>query len=286
MPEPDFERLNRLIKEAGAEWEAGSISMSRFFGERPTTEHFGLSFDPVPAAREAAALRLEEGTKFATAAPPPRKLDWRRQGGNFVTAPKDQSSCGSCVAFATVGCLESRTLIAQNRPGGNLDLSEAHLFYCGAPNSCGTGWYFDPALQFAMNTGVGLEAQFPYTPGNQPCRQIPPAVRVTGYARASSRTARKEALTRGPVIGGMQVFDDFMTYRNGVYRHVSGNFLGWHAVLVIGYDDEAGYWIAKNSWSAGWGENGFFRIAYGQCSIDTDALFYDPSVAISAGASV
>jgi hypothetical protein len=62
MPEPDFERLNRLIKEAGAEWEAGRTSMSRFFGERPTTEHFGLSFDPVPASREAAALRLEEGS--------------------------------------------------------------------------------------------------------------------------------------------------------------------------------------------------------------------------------
>jgi C1A family cysteine protease len=137
-----------------------------------------------------------------------------------------------------------------------------------------------------MNPGVGLETQFPYTPGNQSCRQIPPAVKVTSYARASSRTARKEALTRGPVIGGMQVFDDFMTYTNGVYRHVSGNFLGWHAVLVIGYDDGAGYWIAKNSWSSGWGEKGFFRIAYGQCSIDTDALFYDPQVALSAGASV
>jgi hypothetical protein len=32
----------------------------------------------------------------------------------------------------------------------------------------------------------------------------------------------------------MRVFDDFMTYGGGVYRHVTGNFLGWHAVLVIG----------------------------------------------------
>lgn len=36
-----------------------------------------------------------------------------------------------------------------------------------------------------------------------------------------------------------------------------------HAVLMVGYDDtyDPPYWLLKNSWSTGWGEDGYFRIA-------------------------
>ncbi len=39
-------------------------------------------------------------------------------------------------------------------------------------------------------------------------------------------------------------------------------------MLVVGYNDTQKYWIVKNSWGAGWGENGFGRIGYGECKID------------------
>jgi hypothetical protein len=35
-------------------------------------------------------------------------------------------------------------------------------------------------------------------------------------------------------------------------------------VSCVGYDDNQGCWICKNSWGTGWGESGFFQIAYGQ----------------------
>jgi C1A family cysteine protease len=41
-------------------------------------------------------------------------------------------------------------------------------------------------------------------------------------------------------------------------------------VSVVGYDDATGCWICKNSWGAGFGEGGFFRIAYGNCGIDAE----------------
>jgi C1A family cysteine protease len=76
--------------------------------------------------------------------------------------------------------------------------------------------------------------------------------------------------TRGPLASAFTVYSDFfLWYSSGVYRHVSGDFLGLHCTCVIGYDDAAGCWICKNSWGAGWGESGFFRIAYGQCGIDS-----------------
>jgi C1A family cysteine protease len=31
----------------------------------------------------------------------------------------------------------------------------------------------------------------------------------------------------------------------------------------------AGCWIARNSWGTGWGDSGYFRIAYGECGIES-----------------
>ena len=50
---------------------------------------------------------------------------------------------------------------------------------------------------------------------------------------------------------------------------MSGNLAGGHCVVLIGYDDGQGCWIARNSWGAGWGDSGYFRIAYGECGIET-----------------
>ena len=49
-----------------------------------------------------------------------------------------------------------------------------------------------------------------------------------------------------------------------MYDGVSG-YAGGHEVAVVGYNDTGSYWIAKNSWGSGWGDAGFFKIAYGQC---------------------
>ena len=84
----------------------------------------------------------------------------------------------------------------------------------------------------------------------------------------------------GPFEALMVVYQDFYSYRSGVYRHVWGSSVGVHAVAIVGYDDSLGYWIAKNSWGTGWGEAGWFRIAYGDSSIDNYAYVpqVDPAV--------
>ena len=69
-------------------------------------------------------------------------------------------------------------------------------------------------------------------------------------------------------MGGFEVFEDFLYYSQGVYEHVWGASVGYHAVTLVGWDDVEGCWIAKNSWDTSWGEDGWFKIAYGQCSLE------------------
>lgn len=266
----DLAEVREAIGRADASWTARETSMADRL--RPGEEGFlGLSM----SEDERMGLLAEAFSVAAVFAAPPPAIDWRdKDGTNYVSSIKDQSRCGACVAFATVASMESRIAIASNRW---LDLSEAHLFFCGAGQACAQGWQFEPALVQARDTGVGDEANFPYTPSNQPCRNIPIVARVKpGWGRPVSSRARKAAIaTSGPVIAGMRVFEDFGYYGGGVYRHVTGTFLGLHAVCVVGYDDEGQYWIAKNSWGDDWGEQGYFRIGYGQCGLDSEFPFYD-----------
>jgi len=72
--------------------------------------------------------------------------------------------------------------------------------------------------------------------------------------------------TYGPLTTTFTVYSDFFSYRSGVYTYTSGTYQGGHAVLIVGYDDPGQYFIVKNSWGTGWGEAGFFRIAYSEVS--------------------
>lgn len=54
-----------------------------------------------------------------------------------------------------------------------------------------------------------------------------------------------EIMTNGPVEAAFKVYNDFLTYKSGVYRHVTGSFLGGHAIKIIGWGVEEGtkYWL-------------------------------------------
>ena len=65
-------------------------------------------------------------------------------------------------------------------------------------------------------------------------------------------------------------------YRGGVFDGCDFNQnMGLnHAVVVVGYgtDDKDGdYWVVRNSWGSGWGEEGYIRLrreAKAQCGVN------------------
>lgn len=279
MARLELDEVLAAMESMGVSWEAGETEITPYL-DAEGRGLFGLSLGEPERLSLMEEAMTEEPATLLAAAPPPPSIDWRNVNGhNWVTGIRNQGTCGSCVAFATCAVLESRAKRSQSDSNLTIDLSEAHLFFCGAGMACDRGWNFDPALIFCRDHGVGQEADFPYTPMNQPCTSISPEVQVTSWNREVSQLERKQAVAQnGPVIAGMRVFEDLYYYHSGVYQHVAGRFRGLHAVAVIGYDDPQQHWIVKNSWGTNWGDQGFMRIGYGECGLDTKFPFYDPSL--------
>ena len=73
------------------------------------------------------------------------------------------------------------------------------------------------------------------------------AFRIDGVAKIQA-----EIMANGPVSASFTVFNDFLTYRSGVYTHVTGADLGGHAVKIYGWGTDAtgaDYWMVANSWN-------------------------------------
>ena len=83
-------------------------------------------------------------------------------------------------------------------------------------------------------------------------------------------------MQNGPVEVAFTVYQDFLTYKSGVYSHTTGDELGGHAVKLIGWGTENGvdYWLCSNSWTTSWGNNGYFKIRKGtdECGIEDDVV--------------
>ena len=78
----------------------------------------------------------------------------------------------------------------------------------------------------------------------------------------------------------MKIYNDFLSYKTGIYKHTTGSLLGGHAVKIVGWGVNNGlsYWICANSFGTSWGELGFFRILFGECGIDAKAYTCSPLI--------
>ena len=253
--------LQVKIDRAGADWVAGQTTMSHLSKvERQRLGKARIRKDP-------SVVPLQAGYKV-----PYGTFDWRNKDGkNWITPVKSQGSCGSCWAFGAVGAVEAKINIDNRNPNIDADLSEQHLVSqcCSNCGDC-NGGYPTSALSYIQNTGIPNETCFKYTARNGACS---PCEDWTGHvyqlerydAVASNTDAFKWALREnGPMVVVLRVPDDWYYYRSGVYEPV--NKVGWanHCVVLVGYSDPGGYWIIKNSWGSGWGEDGYARVKYGK----------------------
>lgn len=252
-----LEEVQEAIEQNGAKWTASENSISKLPFEE-WKQRLGTIID-----------EEEHKGKVRSTAGLPAKFDWRDQG--MVTPVKDQGPCGSCWAFASVGALESQVLLTY---GGEPDLSEQFVVSCNKLNMGCNGGYMGIVYSFLKWRGAPEEECFPYEAKDLPCRQRCPEwkdtrVRIDSWSWVTQDVdALKAAVYENPVATAFNVYEDFRYYDGGVYEHVSGDYAGGHAVIIVGWDDnppeEIPCFIVKNSWDEDWGEDGYFRIGYSQ----------------------
>lgn len=269
----ELDEINYSIHSRGARWIAGETAVSRLL---PAERKMRLgAMKPAVSPAEVSSVTGDTSSSSLTATAP-ATFDWRNYNGyNYVTPVRDQGNCGSCWAFATTAALESNDLIVNGI--GALNLSEQILLSCSGAGSC-SGGYIDLASNFMRDTGLPSESYFPYMAANGQC-----STAATGWQFAASvilswhwvtitsptvDAIKNDLNSYGPLVTTMDVYTDFYYYSGGVYQYTSGSYQGGHAILIVGYDDTGQYFIVKNSWGSGWGESGYFRIAYSQLTND------------------
>lgn len=278
----ELDDVKKAIKDKGAKWTAGDTSVSNL----PDNEK----------KLRAGAIISGEGAKGAKAlatATVPSSWDWRAYNGsalpkgNYVTPIKDQGSCGSCWAFGSIAQLESVEEIYNKTPyskKSTIDLSEQYLVSCvnctpcppTVPNCGGcNGCYVTSAYDFLVSKGTTNENSYRYCACDSSCptKNITITAKLSQWALVAQDIDQlKAAVYLHPITVGFYVYNDFFSYKSGVYEHITtgDTLVGGHVVCIVGWDDTAPYsngygcFIVKNSWGTGWGESGYFRIAYSQ----------------------
>ncbi|NP_001119608.1 cathepsin B-348 precursor [Acyrthosiphon pisum] len=242
----------------------------------------------------------------------PETFDARERWPNCPTIRevRDQGSCGSCWAFGAVEAMSDRVCIHSNGTK-NFHFSAENLVSCcwtcgfgcngGFPGAAWNYWKTKGIVSggpYGSNMGcipyeiAPCEHHVNGTRG--PCKEggkTPTCVKKCeeGYKvpyaqdlhhgksaysiRNDVDQIRQEIYTNGPVEGAFTVYEDFIAYRAGVYKHVAGKALGGHAIRILGWGVQNGeipYWLVANSWNTDWGSDGFFKILRGsdECGIE------------------
>ena len=195
----------------------------------------------------------------------PQSVNWVAQGG-VVTGVKDQGQCGSCWAFSTTGATEGAWALAGH---GLVSLSEQQLVDCSSGNyGCGGGWP-TVAMQYIIDNGITTESNYPYVAYNQNCNTAATkAVAATLHSYVNVPQNNYPSLAAAVAQQPISVLveadgPDWQSYGGGIVTDQGcGTYLD-HAVLAVGYNfgNATPYWIVKNSWGTGWGENGYIRLA-------------------------
>lgn len=192
-------------------------------------------------------------------------------GANWMTSVKNQSTCGSCWAFSTLGYMEAIYNIENGNPALDINLSEQDLISCSA-GSC-SGWSLPETANYIQNTGVVPQACFLYSASNEACSvpnkcvtwvtQLWKIAKWSVSTSSNQQSIKEEIVNNGPVLAGMN-----MNTWNPISSSCTSSTEN-HGVIIVGYDDLGGYWIVKNSHGSGWDGDGYFEVKYGQCGLDS-----------------
>ena len=122
---------------------------------------------------------------------------------------------------------------------------------CDLSNFGCSGGYLVSAILHLIDEGTVTESCNPYTDKYARCTfRCDGNVEYKRYyckpgslalpTRASD--IQRHLMTRGPMMVGLSVYEDFLSFKSGVYHYTAGRMVGGHAMKLIGWG------TAENGW--------------------------------------
>ena len=218
-------------------------------------------------------------------------------GVNYLSLARNQhipQYCGSCWAHAATSSITDRLKYMTKNVWPEHDLAIQTILYClETDNGCHGGLPIH-IYQYANEVGIPEEGCQRYEARDnekcddihicRDCRRSEGCFPVYNYTKYyveeyghvdGVENIMKEIYAHGPVTCSIDVPDDLLEYKGGVYEDKTGATAREHGISVAGWgetEDGVKYWIVRNSWGTYWGENGWFRIVRGTNNLGIEGM--------------
>ena len=209
----------------------------------------------------------------------------QRRQSNLLADVDHQGTCGSCWAFSATHTFTDRLSITMGQKVSLLSSQQLTECIDTSANGC-CGATAPSAYEYIRRKGTVDSACKPYLAydysrdanGNKPpltcagqctdtsLRYSPSSYNIRGFKEVKTVNEMMNELQYGPISAAFRVSDEFYDYACGIFCDNGYRLEGGHAVEIVDYGTENGveYWVVKNSWGGGWGEQGYFRIRRGR----------------------
>jgi len=203
--------------------------------------------------------------------PPKRSL----RGLLFNPPIYNQGALGSCsanaVAFAYQYGSKKQRLLFSDTP------SRLFIYYnsrmIGGNIDVDSGAYLRDSVKWLVKYGTVSEKEYPYNiegfalkPSDQNYQN---AIKNTidGYYAVNKdiQDIKRAIYNKFPVVFGMSIYGaiNYVTKENPILSMSTNEWLmGWHALVIIWYDDSTQLFLVRNSWGDKWADNGYFYVPY------------------------
>jgi C1A family cysteine protease len=208
-------------------------------------------------------------SSFLKAAPVAEEVDHSKQ----LPPVFDQGPAGTCVACATA--YYDKTFQKGMEHGWPLgdnhhQFSPLYIYSQRRHQPEDAGMTIREAMKIIQEQGVCSLACMPYSAERinvaptAEQRQAATPNRAKSYARINSIGEMQAYLTTNCFVAGVMVHEQFMDAPGGVIPmpEPGTQFLGGHAICIVGFDRRNRMFKFANSWGTQWGDHGFGHIAF------------------------
>lgn len=194
---------------------------------------------------------------------------------------KNQGQQGSCLAFTMSAIMEYLHKFQKNQI---YDFSEAFIYYQARKWANQQNQDNGSSITFAVYSlkeeGICIESMMPYsqydysTPPSASAFSNATHYRIENFSFLNTKNLDefRAALNKNnPIAVSVCVFSSFGQGKNGLIplprknelnAFYSGRSHGYHAMVIVGYDDNKEHFIVRNSWGSNFGDNGYCYLPY------------------------